>query len=157
MTTKLNHPDDIGWNRNALLRESFKVGAVWMFLVFLTDVPGLYFIKQHSDLPLLVRAAIAMVPLLFAFLYVRSVAKWIRGMDELHRGLAFESFTFAGVTYLFLSTAWFMLDKAGIWTALADATTIHLERVPWSNCTFIICMTYVLFGAGYSNLKRRYQ
>ena len=156
MTTKLNHPDDIGWKAKSWF-DSFKAGGAWIFLVFLTDLPGLYFIKSHSDLPLVLRAAITVVPLIFGFLYVRDVARWIRGMDELHRTLALESFTFATIVYLFMSAMWFMLAKAGVWSALVEATNIHMEQVPWNNCTFIVCLTYVLFGVGYSIFKRRYQ
>ncbi len=156
MTTKLNHPDDIGWKPKSWL-DSFKAGGVWLLLVFLTDLPGLYFIQHHPELPLLVRLAITTVPIIFGFLYVRDIARWMRGMDELHRVLALESFIFAAAVYLFLTATWFMLTKAGVWIALVQATNVHLEQIPWNNCTFILCMTYVLFGVGYSIFKRRYQ
>jgi uncharacterized membrane protein len=156
MTTKLNHPDDIGWKPKSWF-DSFKVGAAWLFLVFLTDLPGLYLIQNNPDIPLMWRVVIAAVPLFFGFLYVRDIARWIRGMDELHRVLALESFVFATIVYLFLAAASFTLAKAGLWAALVQATHVHLERIPWNNCTFILCLTYVLFGVGYSIFKRRYQ
>jgi len=157
MTAKLNHPDDIGISPKACFRDSFKAGAAWMMLVYATDVPGIYMLSRNPDWPLLVRVAVTLVPLFFAFQYVRAVARWIRGMDELHRALSLESFAFATVVYLLLTTAWFLLGHAGLWSAFAQSTNVHLDKVPWKNCTFIICMIHVLFGIGYSICKRRFQ
>jgi hypothetical protein len=157
MTTKLNHPDDIGFSSKAFGRDGLKAGAGWMFLVFVTDIPGLSLLKHHLDWPLLIRFTVVMVPLVCGIQYMRGVARWIRGMDEFHRPLAVESFIFATTIYLFLAAAWFLFGKAGVWAAVAQSTAVNLENVPWSNCTFIICMTYILFGAGYSIIKRRYQ
>ncbi|MDB6057612.1 MAG: hypothetical protein JWO95_1456 [Verrucomicrobiales bacterium] len=128
-----------------------------MFLVYLTDIPGLVLLKHHPDWPMLVRVTIVLLPFICGYLYVRGVVRWIEGMDELHQRITLQSFNFALVVYLFLSAGWFMLARAGVWDALAQSTKVHFEYVPWNNCTFIICMTYILFGAGYSTLKRRYQ
>jgi hypothetical protein len=157
MTTKLNQPEDIGISPRACFRDSFKAGAAWMILVYLTDIPGLYVLSHHASWPLALRCVITLVPLLFAFQYVRSIARWIRGMDELHRALSVESFAFATVAYLFIATAWFLFGHAGLWNAISDSTNVHLERIPWNDCTFIICMIHVLFGIGYSIFKRRFQ
>lgn len=157
MTTKLNHPEDIGISAKACFRDSFKAGAAWMMLVYITDIPGLYLLSKHPDWPVALRCCVTLLPLLFAFKYVSSIAQWMRGMDEMQRKLSLESFAFAMVVYLFLTTAWFLFGHAGLWNAIADGTKVHLESIPWSNCTFIICMIHVLFGTRYSILKRRYQ
>ena len=128
-----------------------------MMLAFLTDLPGIYLTEHHKDWPLGLRAVIAMIPLIASLLYMRSTARWVRGMDELHRRIALEAFLFATVTYLFLTAAWFLLNHAGIWAAIAQTTGLHLERMPFSNCTLIICLTYVFFGVGYSIFNRRYE
>ena len=128
-----------------------------MMLAFLSDLPGIYWIEHHKDWPLLFRTAIALLPLIATLLYVRSTARWVRGMDELHRRLALEAFLFATVTYLILTAAWFLLNQAGVWAGLAQTTGLHLERLPVSNCTLILCLTYVFFGVGYSIFNRRYQ
>jgi hypothetical protein len=77
-------------------------------------------------------------------------------MDELHRRIALESFLFATVAYLFLTAICFLLNHAGVLDAIAQPTGLHLERVPFSNCTLIICLTYVFYGVGYSIINRRY-
>lgn len=128
-----------------------------MILAFLTDLPGIYLTEHHKDWPLAVRAVIALIPLMASLLYVRSTARWVRGMDELHRRIALEAFLFATVAYLFLTAGWFLLNHAGIMDAIAQTTGLHLERMPFANCTLIICLTYVFFGVGYSIFNRRYQ
>lgn len=128
-----------------------------MMLAFLTELPGIYLIEHYKDWPLALRALIALIPLIATLLYARSAARWVRGMDELHRRIALEAFLFSTVAYLFLTAAWILLNHAGVWVAVAQLTGLHLERMPFANCTCIICLTWVLFGIGYSILNRRYR
>lgn len=157
MNSKPNIPEEIGWGNQYSWRASLKAGGGWMMLAFLTDLPGIYLIEHHKDWPVALRAVIALLPLIATLLYARSTARWVRGMDELHRRIALESFLFATVADLFLSATWFLLNHAGVWDAVAQTTELHLERMPFSNCTFIICLTYVFFGVGYSIINRRYK
>jgi hypothetical protein len=157
MNSRPNIPEEIGLGKQYSWRASLKAGGGWMMLAFLTDLPGIYLTEHHKDWPLALRAVIALFPLMASLLYMRSTARWVRGMDELHRRIALEAFLFATVTYLFLTAAWFLLNHAGIWDAIAQTTGLHLERMPFSNCTLIICLTYVFFGVGYSIFNRRYQ
>ena len=157
MNSKPNMPEEIGWGKQYSWRVALKAGGGWMMLAFLTDLPGIYLIEHHKDWPVALRAVIALIPLIATLLYVRSAARWVRGMDELYRRIALESFLFATVAYLFLTAAWFLLNQAGVWDAVAQTTGLHLERMPFSNCTLIICLTYVFFGVGYSIFNRRYQ
>ena len=46
-------------------------------------------IATEAEVPL--RAAIALIPLIASLLYVRGTARWVRGMDELHRRVALEN------------------------------------------------------------------
>ena len=159
MNTRPNVPEEIGLGKEYSWRASFKAGGGWMMLVFLTDLPGAYLIGQHTDWPVALRAVIALIPLLLSLMYVRSTARWVRGMDELHRRVSLEAFLFATVMYLFLTAAWLLFGNAGVWSAVAGATGLHLERVPFAQatCTWILCLTYVFFGIGYSILNRRYR
>jgi len=85
MNGKPNIPEEIGWGKQYSWRASLKAGGGWMMLAFLTDLPGIYLIEHHRDWHLALRAAIALVPLIATLLYVRSISRWVRGMDELHR------------------------------------------------------------------------
>jgi hypothetical protein len=153
VNNKPNLPEEVPYS----WRASLKAGGGWMMLAFLTDLPGNYLIDQHKDWPLALRTVIALIPFLASMLYVRSTARWIRGMDELHRRVVLDAFLFSTVAYLFLMAGWSLLNNAGVWQAIAQTTGLHLERMPFSNCTSIICLTFVFFGVGYSMFNRRYQ
>jgi len=157
MNNKPNLPDEIGLGKQYSWSASLKAGGGWMMLAFLTDLPGDYLLEHHKDWLLTLRAVIALIPLMASLLYVRSTARWVRGMDELHRRVVLEALLFSTVAYLFLMAGWFLLNHAGVWDAIAQTTGLHLERMPFSNCTLIICLTYVFFGIGYSIFNRRYQ
>jgi hypothetical protein len=158
MNTKPNLPEEIGlgkwmgswrgsWNRG---------GAAWMFVVYLTDVPGAWLLQHHAGWPLALRLLISLVPLAATFLYVRGLARWIRGLDELDRLVVLSSFIFGTTVYLFLAVTWPLLARAGVFAAL-NLTHFHLDLMPFSNCTFAICLTYLLASIGYTFFKRRYQ
>jgi hypothetical protein len=157
MNTKPNVPEELGIGKDYWWRIVPKTGVLWMWLVFATDVPGQWLIKHHPEMSVFLRAAIAAIPPVAAAVYATTVLRWIRGMDELHRRLTIESFLFATTAYLLLGAGWSALDVAGVWKAVNAASGLHFDAVPWTNCSFIICMTYVLFGAGYSMAKRRFE
>ncbi|HEY3761237.1 MAG TPA: hypothetical protein VGN23_05770 [Verrucomicrobiae bacterium] len=161
MNTKPNIPDEIGlWTGKPYsLRDCFKAGAGWMMLVYLTDVPGSYLMAHHPEWPIALRIIIALIPIAAALLYVRGVVQWIRGMDELHRKITLTAFGFATVTYLFLAAAWSQLmDRAGIFENIFDLSRLQaLERMPFSNCSFIVALTWVLFCMGFTIFNRRYK
>ena len=157
MNNKPTIPDEIGLGKQYSWSASLKAGGGWMMLAFVTDLPGNYLIEHHKDWPLALRTVVALIPLMASSLYVRSIIRWVRGMDELHRRVVLEAFLFSTVAYLGLAAAWSLLNHAGVWETIARATGLHLEGMPFSNCTLIICLTYILYGIGYSILNRRYQ
>jgi hypothetical protein len=152
MNNKPNIPEDMA--------RSPKAGGHWLMLVFLTDIPGAYLIAHHKDWPIILPIIIALLPLAASLLYVRAIVQWIRGMDELHRQITQAAFGFAMVAYLVLAGAWSLLaDRAGILENMFHLTRLGtLERMPFSNITFITALTYVLYGIGYTHIfNRRYQ
>jgi len=137
---------------------SLKAGGGWMMLVFVTDVPGANLLSHHKDWPLVLRVVITLIPLLAGLFYVRSIVRWIRGMDELHQRITQAAFLFATVAYLVLSVAWGLLKRTDVFEVIFQATHLHFELMPFANCTFAIGMTYVLFGIGYVHIfNRRYK
>jgi hypothetical protein len=153
-----NLPEDIGFGKlYGSLRGSLKAGAAWMFVVYLTDVPGDLLVRHHPEWPLFLRALIAVIPLAATLLYVRAMARWIGGMDEMHRRVILAAFVYAAVAYLFLNVAWDLLKRAGIADAIHQSTRLHFELSPFPNCTFTICFTYLLWSTIYVALNRRYQ
>ena len=127
-----------------------------MFVVYLTDIPGNWLLKHHQDWPVSLRLLIALLPLAASLLYVRGIAQWIRGMDELHRRVTLGAFLFGTTLYLIFNAGWPLLVRAGVFAAL-NLTRWHLDQMPFSNCTFTICLTYIFSALGYAIFNRRYQ
>jgi hypothetical protein len=153
MNGKPNLPEEI---QHCTWR-SLKAGGGWMFLAMGTSIAADYLLPHHKDWPLALRAVVVMIPLAAGLLYVRSTARWIRGMDELHRYITLSAFLFATVAYLLLNTAWPLLDKAGVFEAISQVTSLRLERLYLGNCTVTLALTYIFWGIGLSIFNRRYQ
>jgi hypothetical protein len=100
---------------------------------------------------------VVLIPLAAGLLYVRSTARWIRGMDELHRYITLSAFLFATVAYLLLNTAWPLLDKAGVFETISQITSLRLERLYLGNCTLTLGLTYIFWGIALNIFNRRYQ
>jgi hypothetical protein len=159
MNDKPNLPEEIGFGKPHLWgswRGSLKGGAAWMFVVYLTDIPGGWLTQQHQNWPLALRLLIALLPLAASLFYVRGIAKWIRGMDELHRRVTLGAFLFGTTLYLLFNAGWPLLVRAGVFSAL-NLTRWHLDQLPFYNCTFTICLTYLFSGLGYAFFNRRYK
>jgi hypothetical protein len=134
---------------------SLKGGGAWLILAMLADFFGGSQLHRHPEWPALLRAAIGFLSLGFGLLYVRSVMRWIRGMDELHRQLMLNAFLFATIAYLVFSTIWLTLDRSGAFAALAQTTQLHLERVDFRSCALILGLTHVFWGIGYTHIFSR--
>ena len=62
----------------------------------------------------LLKTGIALIPLIPSLLWVRSIAEWVRGMDELHRRITREALLFATAGTLIVVTVWHTLEKVGV-------------------------------------------
>jgi hypothetical protein len=152
MNNTLNIPEE--------MERSPKAGGHWLMLVFATDVPGAYLIAHHKDWPVMLPLIIAALPLAAGLVYLRAILRWISGMDELHRQITLMAWGFAMAAYVVLAAAWSLLaDRAGILENLFHLSRLGvLERMPFTNVTFITAMTYVLYGIGYTHIfNRRYK
>ena len=149
MNNKPNIPEDMA--------HSWKAGGHWLMLVFVTDIPGAYLIAHHKDWPIIQPIIIALLPLAASLLYIRAIVRWIRGMDEMHRQITQAAWGFAMVAYLVLTGVWSLLaDRAGLLENMFHLTRLGtLERMPFSNVTFITALTYVLYGIGYTHIFNR--
>jgi hypothetical protein len=162
MNNQPNLPEEIGFGKMTHLNWNLwrgslnKGGAAWMFTVYLTDIPGEWLIKHHQDWPLLLRLLIALLPLAASLLYVRGMARWIRGMDELDRRITLGALLFGTTLYLVFNAGWPLLVRAGVFSAL-NLTRWHLDQMPFYNCTLTICLTYHFSGLGHFIFNRRYR
>jgi len=77
--------------------------------------------------PVGIRLLIELVPLLAGLLWARSMARFIRGMDELHRRTVMEAWLFAALATIVFISIWPILDAAGISASVYYARHFHGE------------------------------
>ena len=89
-------------------------GANW--ILFHNIVPPIDGVLREDFLtwPAGIRILIESVPLLAAVLWARSMTRFIRGMDELHRRVTVEAWLIAALATIGFISIWPMLDAAGI-------------------------------------------
>src|ERR1035438_9505292 len=117
MNNKPNIPEEVIPGKNYSFWTDMKVNSwiiVALFTSFVTDMllhsnvprmlhiheqdsPVLFgFLHPHAEnWPVAMRVIIELLPLLMCVLWVRNIARWIRGMDELHRRIMLETLLFA--------------------------------------------------------------
>src|SRR5437762_1592709 len=86
----------------------------WAFVAVMLSFLAHMLLPSHKDWNLALRAIIALAPLVPSLLYVRSIARWIGGMDELQRRLQLEACLFATTAMVFTTTAFDLLEGVGI-------------------------------------------
>ena len=61
--------------------------------------------QHHSDWNLVLRTGVALAPIIPSLLWARSIARWMRQLDELQRRIQYEAWFFAAVGTVFVMTA----------------------------------------------------
>jgi hypothetical protein len=118
-----------------------------------------------------IRIMIESVPLLADLLWARTMARFIRGMDELHRRITIEAWLIAALATIGYLSIWPMLDAAGISGSVYYATHFHgeftdkphiflvlwlfLEKPP--SIVLTLCLLNAFYFLGYFILIRRYK
>ena len=121
MNNKPNLPDEldlIGGKKDYSLRTDWKVNG-WLYAaVIISGASDVFFLQQIREWPMALRTMVVLAPFLALLVWMRSFARWIRGMDELHRRITLAACFFATAATLFVVTAWHRLDREGIFQAL---------------------------------------
>ena len=86
---------------------------LWAMVALLVSAFGHWNLRKPG-LDALLRATIAIAPLVPSLLYVRAIARWIRAMDELQRRVQQEAWFFATTGTVFVQTALNLLAGAGL-------------------------------------------
>jgi hypothetical protein len=147
MNTKPNIPEEIAPGKDYSFWTDMKVNG-WCWVATVTAfVNEVFFLPHHKDWPVVIRAVIALVPLVASLLWMWSVAGWIRGMDELHRRITLASCLFATIATLFVVTALHLLVVAGVFSGKFQATAGFV--IIW----LVVCF-YIL---GHSIFNRHYK
>jgi hypothetical protein len=107
--------------------------------------------------PVAIRTIIELIPLLAGLLWARSMARFIRGMDELHRRTVIEAWLFSALTTLGILSLWPLLDEAGVSAAIYQATHIPVESLDKPSIWLTLFMLNAFYILGYFILIRRYK
>ena len=142
-------------------------------ILFHTIVPPFDGVLREDFLtwPVGIRLIIESVPLLAGLLWARSVARFIRGMDELHRRITIEAWLFSALATIGFLSIWPLLDAAGISGSVSWATHFHgdftdkpqffrgfwalLDKSPGIALTLLLLNAFYILG--YFILIRRYK
>ena len=147
MNNKSILPESVQPGKHYSFRADLKLNA-WAFVAVALAIASRIILRHHVDWPLLLRASIALSPLLPSLLYVRSLAHWVRRMDELQRRIQLEACLFATVGTIFLTTAYNLLIAQGI----------YIPRLPhgldWEDTFASVILFYIL---GNVIFNRRYK
>jgi hypothetical protein len=74
----------------------------WAAVAALTSFAGEVLLPpRHESWPTFLHLSVALIPLVAGLLWVRSITRWLRGMDELHRRITTAAAVFATATTLF--------------------------------------------------------
>ena len=121
----------------------------WALVAVLASGLARWLLHHYPDWDPLLRAAVVLAPLLPSLLYVRSIARWIRGMDELQRRIQLEACLFATTGTVFLTTALSLLQEAGL------GASVRLRHgLGWEGTFGAVILLYVL---GNVIFNRRYR
>ena len=137
----MNHPvlpEAVRPGRHYSLKADLRLNA-WAFVAVAVAFVARWYLKDHPNGSAWLRAGVALTPLLPSLLYVRSIAGWIRGMDELQRRIQLEACLFATTGTVFVATALGLMDGAGV---LATARLQH--GLGWEGTFASILLLYVL-------------
>jgi hypothetical protein len=123
----------------------------WGYVSMALSLAGDLLLPRHPEWHVALRAMIALAPIVPALLWGRVFARWIRGMDELHRRMTIEVCLFSITATLFFFTALRPLVNAGIFQPL-EKTGLDL-RTWWGTSWLMVCF-YIL---GSRVLHRRFK
>lgn len=158
MNEKLNTPDEIWLGKKEYsFWKDWKVNG-WLFAATLIScATDILFPQQIREWPVLLRGLVTVLPFLALLLWMRSMAHWIRGMDELHRRITLSAVLFTVSTTFFVVMLWHRLARAGIWDAAFSAA--RHPAASWDVITIghaFLLMTFCYF-LGFRIFNARYQ
>jgi len=154
MNVKPNVPGEIFLgDKEYSWRMDWKVNG-WLFVAtIISALSDIMFPKAVSQWPLNGRAGLVLAQFLAISLWVQSLAKWIRGMDEMHRRITSSAVFFAVGATFFVMMFWHRLNAAGLFDAMAPG------RLSWDIGTvghgFLLMTLFYFFG--FSIFNRRYR
>jgi hypothetical protein len=158
MSTKPNLPDEIWMGKKEYrARTDCKVNG-WLFVAATTSAASdILFPHVVREWPIGLRIITVIIPFAAVMLWVRSLARWIRGMDELHRRITLAATLFAVSATFFLVMFWQRLESLGLLQAVFSS--VNASKGRWDIGTvghIFLLMTFSYF-LSHRIFSRRYQ
>src|SRR5262245_51097616 len=101
---KPNHPDEIFLGKpDYSMWTDWRVNG-WLFVAtIISGLCDIVFRSQVAQWPLWLRLIAGILPFVAILFWMRSLSRWVRGMDELHRRISSEAILFTtSATFLFV-------------------------------------------------------
>ncbi len=118
MNTKPNLPNEIFWGKEYSWRMDNKVNGWLALAAIISSFADIIFAHAVSQWPLAARVGIVLAEFLALALWARSMTRWIRGMDEMHRRITTSVvLSSVGATFFFM-LLWHCLNRVGLFDAL---------------------------------------
>jgi hypothetical protein len=157
MNNKPNIPDEVMlyW-KNYSFWADMKVNG-WLIVAALTAGVGDIWLPYNKDCPFMLRVIIALAPLPASLFWVRDVARWIRGMDELHRRITLGACLFATTCTLFVIAAWQRFKQEVIMGAIFQPSRLHFENIAFTEYELTLGLVFVFYLLGRAIFNRRYK
>ena len=158
MQKKLNTPDEIWLGKKEYsFWTDWKVNG-WLFVAtFVSCASDIMFPGQVREWPMALRGLVTVAPFIALLLWVRSLARWIGGMDELHRRITVAAILFTVSATFFVVMLWHRLARAGVWDAVfspGGRAVASWDIVTIGHVFLLLTFCYFL---GYRIFNRRYQ
>ena len=155
MNNKPNIPDEVflGGSKEYSWRTDLKVNGWLMLAVLMSGASDFFFARQVKQLDIALRTLIALAPFFAILLWTRSLAQWVRGMDELHRRITLAAVLFAVSVTFFFVLLWHRLEVAGFFEAICP------DRKSWDIGTVghVFLLMTLFYILGHSIFNRRYK
>jgi hypothetical protein len=132
-------------------------GAANCFLFHSNVFPG-HLREIYQGWPVFLRLLIEFLPLFAGLLWIWSLARWLRGMDELGRRITLEAWLFASVLTIGFLSFWPLLDAAGLSTSILQTTrSVHLDALDRPILPVTLGMMWFFHLLGHLFFSRRYK
>src|SRR5438874_3719022 len=138
MTVRPILPESVRPGKHYSLQADMKLNA-WALVAVLVSILARSLLQHHPDWGAPLQSVVALTPILPSLLYLRSIARWIGGMDELQRRIQLESCLFATTATVFLRAS---LDLVGGTGTLQPLSLQH--GLGWEGTFAAIIAFYIL-------------
>ena len=124
-----------------------------MVAVLISVASDFFYPHQVNQLNVALRTLVALAPFFAILLWVRDLAQWIRGMDELHRRITLAAVLFAVSMTFFFVLLWHRLEVAGFFESVCPG------RKSWDIGTVghVFLLMTLFYILGHSIFNRRYK